>query len=179
VATSTFPVSVALVLAAAPPVVAVVAIVLAGLRERTRPKHEREMRLRDERLRAYLTLARTTRGVDPTQPYDMADVAEALSEVELLTESPEVLEAATTLHGATALARRVVRKRYTAGDPRPERTDFVRNFIRRAAAARNAFIGAARTELGLPPSPPPPPAQAKVSAREAEGSLSAQQIEDP
>jgi hypothetical protein len=161
-----------------------ITVILANKRDLRRLDHERDRQqaeleerrltdLRDRRREAYRTLAKTTKSVDPTQPYDMTDVAEAISEVEVLTESPAVLEAATSLLGATAQARKVARKSYTAGHQHPERNDFVRNYIRRAGEKRDTFVEAARIELGLPPSPAPLQ-QARASVRE----LLAQQNEE-
>ena len=162
-----------------------ITVFLANNRDLRRLDHEKDRQqaeleerrradLRDQRREAYRTLARTTKNVDPTQPDDMTDVGEAISEVELLTESPAVLEAATTLLGATAQARKVARKRYTAGHQHPEKDDFVRTYIRRAGEKRDAFVEAARIELGLPPSPKPLQ-QVRASAREL---LLAQQDEE-
>jgi hypothetical protein len=84
-------------------VVAVVAIVANEIRDRRRLQHEREMQqlkieerrwstLRDERIRAYATLARLTKRVDESvENPELPAVVEAHSEVGLLAENPKLL----------------------------------------------------------------------------------------
>jgi hypothetical protein len=121
--------------------------------------------LRTERREAYRTLTRITKTVDPTQPYALGDLSDAYSEVELLTESPEVLQAAAELYNAAFQARKVARAKYNAGYLRPEKDEFVKKVIERSQEKRLAFLDAARVELGLPPSPTPLQ-QLQVSVRE-------------
>jgi hypothetical protein len=90
------------------PLVALVAIVAADLRERNRQKHDQKMqlveleaqrlsKLREDRLQAYSTMARRTKVIEPTRPPKVADLVETLSEIELLTDDPQLLETAGKL----------------------------------------------------------------------------------
>lgn len=153
-------------------------------RETRRLGHEKEMQhteleeqrqadLRDQRREAYRTLARITKTIDPTQPYELRDLAEAYSEIELLTESPEVLQAAAHLYDATFQARKLARLKWNAGTRPAEKDHFVQQSVLRSQEQRDVFLDAARVEIGLPPSPKPLQ-QARVGVRE----LLAQQNED-
>jgi hypothetical protein len=114
---TTLPTLLVVLLGLASPVVAVVAIVAAELRERNRQEHELKMqrgeledrrlsRLREDRLRSYSTLARLSKVIEPTPAERSAsDLAEVLADIELLTDDPRLLKTAGELVAATALTR--------------------------------------------------------------------------
>jgi hypothetical protein len=75
------------VLSLANTLVAVVAIVAGVISERGRQRHDRELRLRDDRIRAYAAFARRMNWVAAREPLDTRELAEAHSEIELLTDN--------------------------------------------------------------------------------------------
>jgi hypothetical protein len=66
-------------------------------REARKLKHDAAMKLRDDRLKGYATMARLTKGVDPEEPYQSKDLADASAEIELLTGNPDLKQAADDL----------------------------------------------------------------------------------
>jgi len=66
-------------------------------REAKRLEHEQKMKIREERLQAYATMARITKTIDPLQSPTQADLGQALSEIELLSENDKLQQCARTL----------------------------------------------------------------------------------
>jgi hypothetical protein len=121
---TTLPTWLAVLLALASPIVAVVAIGAGELRDRRRLEHEREMqeleehrmtRLREERLRAYSTFARLTKTVEAENPTPGPALAEAHSEIEMLTDNPELRTAAAVLLQAWGEAWNIARAELERG----------------------------------------------------------------
>jgi hypothetical protein len=67
--------------------------------------HERKMKLRDDRQKAYATMARITKNMEVSEPYEIGDIVDTYSEIEILTEDPRVSEAAEHLLHAASEAR--------------------------------------------------------------------------
>jgi hypothetical protein len=59
------------------------------------------MKPRDDRQKAYGTMARRMKNMEVSEPCETGDIADTHSEIEILTEDPRVLEAAEqSLHAA-------------------------------------------------------------------------------
>jgi hypothetical protein len=63
------------------------------------------MKLRDDRQKAYATMARITKNMEVSEPYEIGDIADTHSEIEIPTEDPWVSEAAEQLLHAASEAR--------------------------------------------------------------------------
>ena len=63
------------------------------------------MKLRDDRQKAYATMARITKNMEVSEPYEIGDIVDTHSEIEILTEDPRVSEAAEQLLHAASEAR--------------------------------------------------------------------------
>jgi hypothetical protein len=125
--------------------------------ERARQAHERALRLRDDRMRAYTAFARVTKMVDATEQYTHKDIAEIHAEIELLTDNTQLRDAADRTSAAAAQARQVATDspipRWT-GEPVPMDLDAVYSTPRFLEAKetlekyRSTFIELAKEELG-------------------------------
>lgn len=131
-------------------------------REAKRLQHEREMKLREDRQKAYATMARITKGMDVDDPLQIDDLAEAHSEIEMLTEDLQVLDAAEqVLHAAHAARQKMAHKKDATEDStsHPAHRELaIRGFEDAKADLdkyRTAFINLARKELNLGPRPSP------------------------
>ena len=173
----------------------VVSVILAYLtlsnaesRERERHSHEKEMKTnefeheeemkanefeharwdeeRKDRRQVYRAMAKATRnpGEFDARP-GSKDLDETLAEIELITESDELLKAAAALTDATADARIAVyellkRRDAQGGVVYPEQEKAVNSTVEKALQLRERFIEEARSELGQPPrkavAPPEP-----------------------
>src|SRR5215213_1415693 len=123
-------------LIAAPSVVAVVAIVAAELRDRRRLTHEKEMRLRDERIAAYRKLlAATTTAHVERSGVDALTAAHA--EIALLASTDEIDGAAAEVKLAYwQKQKRSYRETQDLDAPASESAQA----LRKAEAARNRFL---------------------------------------
>ena len=120
-------------------------------REAKRLQHERKMKLREERQKAYATMARITK-VMHRDPEEVDEVAETHSEIEMLTDEPEVLDAAEQLLHAAIKARRAADRK----ERLPQHPTIRREFEEARGAldkCRTDFINLARAELGQGPKP--------------------------
>lgn len=158
----TVPAWVALTSALAAPVVsgagAYLTVLATNRRERERLASERQGKAEDEqrkdRLQVYRSLAKATRTIEPSDkpPEEMRDLADALAEIELLTDSPRLRDAANELFDATTRARNE-RDRYqksydaNAGHVSAEVKDAEKEAVERAEQLRARFIEAAKSEL--------------------------------
>ena len=132
-------------------------------REANRLQHEQEMELREDRQRAYATMARTTKGMDVDDPLQIDDLAEAHSEIEMLTEDPLVLEAAgKVLYAAHAVRQATAHKKNAIEDEsasHPGHKELAISGFEDAKQnldkCRTVFINVARKELGLGSRPSP------------------------
>ena len=138
------PLWVAVVIGLGPSVVAVVALIAVELRHRRQLKHERESRLRDERIEAYrkLLTATTTAQTDR----DAVDAAEsAYVEISLLASTDELDRAAAEVPVRYLQAQRAsfreTQDLEASSDYGPA--------VARARAARDKFLALARKELGI------------------------------
>jgi hypothetical protein len=113
--------------AAAPILSALIAIggVLATLyftnqRELARQEHEREMQLNNEKRQAYATLAQlTAKAYDIDNPHSISELREAHAMVEILSDSPELLEKADSLVRMWREAWHSAHAAREAGEPDP------------------------------------------------------------
>jgi len=126
-------------------VVAVVAIVAAELRDRRRLTHEKEMRLRDERIAAYRKLlAATTTAHVERSGVDALTAAHA--EIALLASTDEIDGAAAEVKLAYwQKQKRSYRETQDLDAPASESAQA----LRKAEAARNRFLTLAWEELGI------------------------------
>jgi hypothetical protein len=102
---------------------------------------------REERLQAYRTMAMLTATVDPTEPYELKDLADAYTEIELISDSPEIIDAAWRLYGDTFRARKAAREVWQAGIRPAEQDESVRLAIEKSHERRDRFIQAVKTDL--------------------------------
>ncbi len=166
---STVPLWVAVVLGLSSPIVAVVALVAAGIRdskrleyerdrEYRRLEHEQEMQrleleerrwttLREDRIRAYSALARLTGTVAAGGPHPVRELSEAHSEIELLTDDARVREAADMLVQAAGHAWQTARNAHDAGADNPYGTPQFEITRKLLDARRRAFIEFAKEEV--------------------------------
>lgn len=160
---TTLPTWLVVVLGLAGPFVAVVAIIAAELSERSRRQLDKELKeaeldesrrkdLRTERRATYRVFSKTTKTIDPNE-FKLFDLWETHSEIELLTDDPRVLRAASNLYLAARDARRAARDAWESGVRPAGKDPRVADAVRRMEEMRERFIDAARAELGLPPRP--------------------------
>ncbi len=157
--------------AVAPLLVALIAVsgvvwtvVSNNRRERERQTHERklkeleldatrESRFREERIKAYSTLARLTKTMSLEAPEDpLPAVYEALSQVEILAQDPKLREIGEELVDTWAGAWRSAHGAHLEGVgplESPFDTPGYRNREGLISALRNAFIDLAKNELGV------------------------------
>lgn len=146
----------------ASPLVAVVAIVVGWLRERSRQDHELKLqrtelegqriaKLREERLKAYSSFARLTKTVDYKNESPAAPLVEAHSEIEILADNPELRKAADSLLETWVSAWESASSAHKAGSPNPFQTPGFKNRKGLLHAHREAFIEFAKEELGRKP----------------------------
>jgi hypothetical protein len=81
----------------APSLAAVAATVAAEFRGRRRLVNEREMQLNKERRQAYETLSKLRKVMDIQNPQAVPEVLEAHAQMEILSRTPKLLEAADKL----------------------------------------------------------------------------------
>lgn len=120
-------------------------------REARRLDHERKMKLRDDRQKAYATMARITKHMEVPEPYEIGDLADTHSEIEILTEDPRVLEAAEQLLHAASEARQARAHRNERENVLTKR--WFEEAKEKLDQRRNEFINLARKELGQGPKP--------------------------
>ena len=78
-----------------------VTLFFTNRREVQRLDYELKMKIREERQKAYATMARITKNMKVSNPLEIADLAEAHSEIEMLTEDHRLLissQAAVWVH---------------------------------------------------------------------------------
>jgi hypothetical protein len=106
--------------------------------------HVQTMKLREERLKAYAAMARITKNAQVADPLKIADLAEAQSEIEMLTEDAEVLYAAH--HARQQQSRKEnFKNSIVQADFEKARDELDQH--------RTNFINLTRKELGLGPRP--------------------------
>jgi hypothetical protein len=127
-------------------VVAVVAIVAAELRDRRRIKHERESRLRDERIGAYrkLLVATSTAHVDRE---GVEALSQAYAEISLLASTDELDRAAARVWTSYGNTQKIAAKSQNPRNPPRAETSLFVQHLRRAEAARDQFLKLAREDL--------------------------------
>ncbi len=155
---TSLPTTVVVLLGLASPVVAVVAIVVGLLRELSRQEHERKLKhaeleeqritkLREERLKAYATFARLTKIVDARDPSPGPALAEAHSEIEMLSDNPELPTAAAVLMSTWGAAWEYTREELERGVMDPYGTAEFKTLRDRLDGLRTTFIRLARDEV--------------------------------
>jgi len=87
--------------------------------QRAELEDRRLSRLREDRLKAYSTLARLTKVVEAEEEYPHKAIAEAHSEIELLTDNRPLQEAAWKVFQASADAWQVGRTAFDKGIKHP------------------------------------------------------------
>ncbi|MDP9485884.1 MAG: hypothetical protein M3Q49_08900 [Actinomycetota bacterium] len=120
-------------------------------------EHQRRSWLLSERRRAYAKLAEITSTVDTTGEHELQDLSEALSEIEMLSDSGPVIESARMLHGAQFWARRKGHELVEEDQPLLEDEEY-RRLHETKDTYRENFIRNARYELGLDMRPGQPEA---------------------
>jgi mannitol-specific phosphotransferase system IIBC component len=118
-------------------------------------EHSRWDEERKDRRQVYRAMAKATRNPRELDELpESKDLDEILAEIELITESDELLIAAVALTDATADARIAVyehRKLEAAQLVNPEQVKVVNSAVEKALQLRESFIEEARSELGQPP----------------------------
>jgi hypothetical protein len=159
---TTLPTWLVALLGLAGPFVAVVALVAAEVRDRRRLKHEQEMQqleieeqrwstLREERLRAYSTMARLTKAVEAENPDPAPALAEAHSEIEMLADNPELTKVAAVLLQTWGTAWEHARGALDRGVEDPYGTTEFKALRDLLDGHRTTFIRLARDELQAKP----------------------------
>jgi heme exporter protein D len=138
----------AVVLTLIPSVVAVAAIVAADLMDRRRLKHEREMRLRDERIAAYRRFLAATANAHGNRE-GVAAMAAAHSEVSLLASTDEIARVAYGVWVTYDRAQRIFAKSRDRESATKDPTSLVAQYRHRAEEERVRFLMLAQAELGL------------------------------
>jgi uncharacterized coiled-coil DUF342 family protein len=137
------PLWVAVVIGLGPSVVAVVALVAAELRDRRRSTHEREMRLRDERIEVYRKLLTATTNAH-TDREAVDELSAAYVEISLLDGTDEIDRAASEVNVRYFQTQKAsYQESQDAGN-----SDFV-PALGKARAARDRFLALAPEELGI------------------------------
>lgn len=116
-------------------------------------EEKKQADLRTQRREAYRTMGRLGTTVDPSKPYELADLAEAHFDVEMMSDSAEVQEAAANLYRAAFDARKEARRAWKSRVRPAHKDPDVELAVRRAHEMKGRFMDAARKELGLPPRP--------------------------
>ncbi|MDP9476837.1 MAG: hypothetical protein M3R38_14315, partial [Actinomycetota bacterium] len=111
-------------------------------------QHDRRQWLLAERRRVYAHLASLSATVDKSKPYELKDLAEACSEIELLSDSGAVVASARDLYGAQFRARKKAREMAEAGLIPEEEEEYIK-LHRDKDMHRENFIENARHDLGL------------------------------
>ncbi len=128
--------------------------------EKARQEREIEERrwatLREERLRAYSTFARLTKRVDARNPSPEKELAEAHSEIEMLTDNAELILAATILLRDWGEAWEHGRRAIEEGGEEPYSTAEFINMRDRLDGRRTVFMRLAKDETKPPDIPRPP-----------------------
>lgn len=151
---TTLPTWLVVLLGLASPLVALVAVVAAELRERNRLKHGERMqlgefeaqrlsKLREDRLQAYSTLARLTKVIQPAQTEKVTDLVEILSEIELLADDPQLFKTAGKVAGLVARTSYELNK-FNQGRTTQAEVDSARDELNEC---RREFIRLAKEEL--------------------------------
>jgi hypothetical protein len=160
------PLWVAVVIGLGPSVVAVVALVAAELQDWRSKTHEREMRLRDERIAAYKKLLTAT--VTAHTDRDAVDAAEsAYVEISLLASTDELDRAAAEVPVRYLEAQR-------SSDRETEDLGASSGYVpalNKALAARDKFLKLAWEELGIK--------GRSASFRDLGGSSPGEELPDP
>jgi len=121
-------------------------------REDSRQRHELEMKIREDRRQAYATMLRVTKKIEAVAPYENADVADAHSEIELLTDNPKLNGSAAALVDLLASARNVTWDLQQQGAKRPFSSDPNYHMARvKLDIERRNFLRLAKDELGSKP----------------------------
>jgi hypothetical protein len=132
----------------ASPFVAVVAILAQVFLEFGRQRHERALKLREDRRRAYAALARMTNWMTAHKEPNTRELAEAYSEIDLLTDNDQLKEAAMWLLEAVIKARDTARSTIDQGGEDPYGTPQYIADRERWGESRSEFIRLAKEELG-------------------------------
>jgi heme exporter protein D len=135
------PLWVAVVIGLGPSVVAVAAIIAAFLQHHRQLEHERQSRLRDERIAAYRKLLTATTKAH-TDREAVAELSAAYVEISLLASTDEIDKAADKVWVRYGTTQQVTEKKdYEASE--------YAQALNRARAARDKFLKLAREELGV------------------------------
>jgi hypothetical protein len=142
------PLGVTVVLSLIPSVVAVVALVTAELRDRRRIEHEREERLRDERIAAYRKFLAATTNAHANRE-GVAAIAAAYSEVSLLASTDEIAITAYDVWVLYDRAQRIFAKSRDSESASKDPTSLVGQYRHKAEEERVRFLMLAQADLGL------------------------------
>jgi hypothetical protein len=143
---STVPLWAALALGFLPSAVAIAALMSAEARDRKRIEHERESRLRDERIGAYRKLLAASAWAH-TDHEKVAALSEAYSEISLLAGSDELDRAAARVWVEYGKTQRIGDK-MLKNPPEAGASDFAQA-LDKARTARERFVRLAHEELGV------------------------------
>jgi hypothetical protein len=126
-------------------------LLVTNNRETKRLQHEREIKLTEERQKAYAAMARITKNMDVPDPLEINDLAEVHAEIEMLSDDAQVLDTAEKLLGAAHRGRQAKANKDECDLPhvREEFEEAKEELDQR----RTEFINLARNELGRGPRP--------------------------
>ena len=144
----------ALISAASTLVVLIATLLFTYYSNAQRLEHERNMKLHEERLKAYAAMARVTKAIVATSPHENTDLAEAHAEIELVTDNQELINIASELVRVMDNARgiRWELEQVNTQDPFQEPKMSVAK--KRVERERAQFIQRAKEDLGPTPERP-------------------------
>jgi hypothetical protein len=117
-----------------------------------RLEHERTLKLREDRLKAYATMARVTKAIVASPPNEDTDLGEAHAEIELVTDDQELVNIGSELVKASASARQVLWELEKLNTQDPWQEPKMRVAKQRLEKERAQFIERAKKDLGPIPS---------------------------
>ncbi len=106
----------------------------------------RQQRLRDDRIKAYMSFAKMTATVNPREEYALSDLAEGFAEIEVLGSSEEAVRWAKDLYDWSLVLRERSREAYRAGED-PTKDAGARDALAYVRNARELFMKAARDDV--------------------------------
>jgi hypothetical protein len=139
------PLWVAVVIGLGPSVVAVVALAVGELRHRSSLQHEKESRLRDERIAVYRRLLTATTTAH-TDRESVDDIGTASAEISLIASTDEIERAAREVWVSYWRTQKASARERE--DPEVSSSAYSQA-LSRATDARDRFLALAREELGV------------------------------
>lgn len=171
------PLEVVIILGLAAPLVAIVAIIAAEFRHSRQLRHDRVMKelefgenrwakQRDDRLEAYSELSKLTKLIDVENEDPNPEFSEVLSQIDLLSEDPEMIKNAEALVDGWMQCWRTARRLHEEGVENPFEDESYKSLRALMGTRRGVFILLAKAEtMAKRPGTEPDEAQEVTSKR--------------